>query len=65
MIASIFLYLLSKGKIIFGVLFMAPVFSQLLDYNNLDKIFGIPNIIPCLIIGFFWGLYANIKGQWF
>ena len=44
---------------------MAPVFSQLLDYNNLDKIFGIPNIIPRLIIGFFWGLYANIKGQWF
>jgi len=65
MIGSIFLYLASKGRILFGVFFMAPVCSQLLNYNNIDKIFGIPSIISCLAVGFFWGLYANYKKQWF
>ena len=44
---------------------MSPVLSQLLSYSNIEIIFGFPNIIPCLVVGFFWGLYANIKGQWF
>ncbi|MAV62743.1 MAG: hypothetical protein CML82_01890 [Rhodobiaceae bacterium] len=65
MISSVFLYLVSKGKILFGIFFMAPVLSQLLSYSNIEIIFGFPNIIPCLVVGFFWGLYANIKGQWF
>mgnify|MGYP001224437868 CR=1 len=65
MIGTMFLYLLSKGRILFGIFFMAPVFSQLLAYNDIYKIYGFPSIIPCLIVGFIWGLYANIKGQWF
>jgi hypothetical protein len=53
MIGSVFFYLVSKGKILFGLFFMAPVLSQLLSYNNIDIIFGFPNIIPCFVIGFF------------
>ena len=39
MIGSVFFYLVSKGKILFGIFFMAPVLSQLLSYNNIDIIF--------------------------
>ena len=65
MFSHIFIYLVSKGRIFFGVLFLAPLLSQFLNYNKIDSIFGVPALIPCLFIGFFWGLYATIKGKWF
>ena len=65
MLRNIFLYLVSKGRIFFGVLFFAPVLSQFLNYNKIENIIGIPTLIPCLFIGFLWGLYATIKGSWF
>ena len=49
----------------FGVLFLAPLLSQFLNYNKIDSILGVPALIPCLFIGFIWGLYATIKGKWF
>ena len=33
--------------------------------NKIDNIMGIPTLIPCLFVGFLWGLYATIKGSWF
>ena len=65
MLGSIFLYLVSKGRIFFGILFLAPVLSQFLNYNKIENIMGIPTLIPCLFVGFLWGLYATIKGSWF
>ena len=65
MLGNIFLYLVSKGRIFFGVLFLAPVLSQFLNYNEIENIIGIPTLILCLFIGFLWGLYATIKGSWF
>tara|TARA_Y100001935_G_C17295348_1_gene505793 strand:- start:472 stop:669 length:198 start_codon:yes stop_codon:yes gene_type:complete len=65
MLGNIFLYLVSKGRIFFGVLFLAPVLSQFLNYNKIENIIGIPTLILCLFIGFLWGLYATIKGSWF
>ena len=65
MLGNIFLYLVSKGCIFFGVLFLAPVLSQFLNYNKIENIIGIPTLILCLFIGFLWGLYATIKGSWF
>ena len=65
MFSHIFLFLVSKGRIFFGVLFLAPLLSQFLNYNKIDSILGVHALIPCLFIGFFWGLYATIKGKWF
>ena len=65
MLGNIFLYLVSKGRIFFGVLFLAPVLSQFLNYNEIENIIGIPTLIPCSFIGYLWGLYATIKGSWF
>ena len=65
MISRIFLYLVSKGRIFFGEFFLAPVLSQLLHYFELYEIMGIPSLLPCLFLGFFWGLYADNKEQWF
>jgi len=65
MFSHIFLFLVSKGRIFFGVLFLAPLLSQFLNYNKIDSILGFPALIPCLFIGFLWGLYATIKGKWF
>jgi len=44
---------------------LAPVLSQFLNYNEIENIIGIPTLVPCLFIGFLWGLYATIKGSWF
>ena len=33
--------------------------------DEIENIIGIPTLIPCLFIGFLWGLYATIKGSWF
>ena len=65
MLEHIFLYLVSKGRIFFGVLFLAPVLSQFLNHNEIENIIGIPTLIPCFFVGFFWGIYATIKGSWF
>ena len=65
MFSHILLFLVSKGRIFFGVLFLAPLLSQFLNYNKIDSILGVPALIPCLFIGFLWGLYATIKGKWF
>ena len=65
MFSHIFIYLVSKGRIFFGVLFLAPLLSQFLKYNKIESILGVPTLIPCLFIGFFWGLDATIKGKWF
>jgi hypothetical protein len=65
MFAYIFLFLVSKGRIFFGVLFLAPLLSQFLNYNKIESILGVPVLVICLFIGFFWGLYATIKGKWF
>ena len=65
MISRFFLYLVSKGRILFGVFFLAPVLSQFLYYFEFHEIMGIPIILPCLFLGFFWGLYADIREQWF
>ena len=65
MFSHIFLFLVSKGRIFFGVLFLAPLLSQFLNYNKIESILGVPALIPCLFIGFFWGMYATIKGRWF
>ena len=35
------------------------------EINKIENIIGIPTLIPCLFIGFLWGLYATIKGSWF
>ena len=56
MFSHIFLFLVSKGRIFFGVLFLAPLLSQFLNYNKIDSILGVPALIPCLFIGFF-GVY--------
>ena len=65
MFSHIFLFLVSKGRIFFGVLFLAPLLTQFLNYYKIESVLGIPALILCLLIGFFWGLYATIKGRWF
>ena len=61
MLRNIFLYLVSKGRIFFGVLFLAPVLSQFLNYNKIENIIGIPTLIPCLFIGFYGGYTLQLK----
>ena len=55
--------LIRCGPLFFGVLFLAPVLSEILDKLS----FSIPylsNLTFSLIIGFLWGTYACFKKSW-
>tara|TARA_B100001245_G_C22888833_1_gene427827 strand:+ start:986 stop:1177 length:192 start_codon:yes stop_codon:yes gene_type:complete len=55
--------LIRFGPLFFGVLFLAPVLSEILDKLS----FSIPyfsNLTFSLIIGFLWGTYACFKKSW-
>ncbi|MDE1466263.1 hypothetical protein [Aurantiacibacter sp. D1-12] len=50
--------------VIFGIGFIAPLIMQLLAYQQLTAVGGIPAIWIGLGIGFVWGSYAKIRGRW-
>jgi hypothetical protein len=55
--------LIRFGPLFFGVLFLAPILSEIL--NKLS--FSIPylsNLTFSLIIGFLWGTYACFRKSW-
>ena len=51
------------GPLFFGVLILAPVLVEIMNLYN----FSFPiisNIVFSLLLGFYWGLIATIRGSW-
>ena len=51
------------GPLFFGLFIMTPVLSQIMDLYNFSLPF-LSNFMFSLLIGFFWGIVATIKGKW-
>ncbi|CDO59688.1 MULTISPECIES: hypothetical protein [Parvibaculaceae] len=56
--------LFAIGPILFGVAFLAPVFSELMIAADITQPFGLPPIAIGLVAGLGWGSYAYVKGSW-
>ncbi|GAB5502069.1 hypothetical protein [Pyruvatibacter sp.] len=56
--------LFAIGPILFGVAFLAPVFSELMIAADITQPFGLPPIAIGLVVGLGWGSYAYVKGSW-
>ncbi len=55
--------LIRFGPLLFGVLFLAPVLTEIMDKLSL-YIPYLTNLKFSLIICFFWGTFASLKGSW-
>ena len=62
-LSKLFSFLIRCGPLFFGVLFFAPVFSEIMNLFEIS-LAKIPNLYIALFIGFLWGLYASIKRSW-
>lgn len=52
------------GALIFGIGFMAPLFSTLIGRAGLALPFGLTPLIVGLMLGGGLGLFAQIRGSW-
>ena len=58
------IYMINKcGPLFFGLFIMTPVLVQIMDLYNFSLPF-VSNIMLSLLIGFFWGTVATIRGKW-
>ena len=58
------IFLINKcGPLLFGLFIMTPVLVKIMDLYNFSLPF-VSNIILSLLIGFFWGAVATIRGKW-
>lgn len=55
--------LIRFGPLLFGVLFLAPVLTEIMDKLSLSVPY-LTNLTFSLIVGFFWGTFASLKGSW-
>ncbi|MEC9414399.1 MAG: hypothetical protein VYC43_02375 [Pseudomonadota bacterium] len=51
------------GPLLFGVLFFAPVFTEIMNLLNISFV-TLTNFQISLLIGLFWGSYASVKRSW-
>jgi len=52
------------GALIFGVGFMAPLFSALIERAGLALPFGLTPLIVGLMLGGGLGLFSQMRGSW-
>lgn len=50
--------------LLFGLLFIAPLIAQTMDYWDIEAPFGLTRLAFGLLIGGPWGLYAVLRGRW-
>ncbi len=50
--------------LIFAFAFLVPVFYQGMQALGLAAPFGLSTLVFALIVGGFWGLFAQISGRW-
>ena len=55
--------LIRFGPLLFGVLFLATVLTEIMDKLSLSVPY-LTNLTFSLIIGFFWGTFASLRGSW-
>ena len=55
--------LIRFGPLLFGVLFLALVLTEIMDKLSLSVPY-LTNLTFSLIIGFFWGTFASLRGSW-
>ena len=61
--AKAFSFLVKCGPLFFGVLFFAPVLTEIMNLLNISFV-TLTNIQISLLIGLFWGSYASFKRSW-
>ncbi len=62
---TLFKKLFALLPLIWGLAFLAPLTAQLWQAMEWTVPFGLTPMMFGLIIGGFWGLYAQIRGTWF
>tara|TARA_B100000427_G_scaffold142172_1_gene118412 strand:- start:5 stop:196 length:192 start_codon:yes stop_codon:yes gene_type:complete len=61
--AKIISFLNKCGPLFFGVFFLAPVLTEIMNKFHLLLPY-VSNLIIALIIGSIWGLVATLRGSW-
>ena len=61
--AKAFSFLVKCGPVFFGVLFFAPVLTEIMNLLNISFV-TLTNIQISLRIGLFWGSYGAFKRSW-